>query len=102
MKSRVLTDLSIKIGEMVFRTFVYFLELFWEVFPQLFPKWFDTHVRNIFKLKWETWKFILEVLEMNNKITYHREGDYLIPDLSVKGTNSDYHIGLYGMLRLEY
>ena len=39
---------------------------------------------------------------MNNKITYHREGDYLIPDLSVKGTNSDYHIGLYGRLKLEY
>ena len=37
---------------------------------------------------------------MNNKITYHREGDYLIPDLSVKGTH--YHIGLYGRLRLEY
>ena len=39
---------------------------------------------------------------MNNKITYHREVDYLIPDLSVKGTNSDYHIGLYGRLRLKY
>ena len=39
---------------------------------------------------------------MNNKITYHREGDYFIPDLSVKWTNSDYHIGLYGRLRLEY
>ena len=39
---------------------------------------------------------------MNNKITYHREGDYFIPDLSVKGTNSDYYIGLYGRLRLEY
>ena len=39
---------------------------------------------------------------MNNKITYHRKGDYLIPDLSVKGTHSDYHIGLYGRLRLEY
>ena len=39
---------------------------------------------------------------MNNKITYHKEGDYLIPDLSVKGTNSDYHIGLYGRLRLDY
>lgn len=39
---------------------------------------------------------------MNNKITYHREGDYFIPDLSVKGTHSDYHIGLYGRLRLEY
>ena len=38
---------------------------------------------------------------MNNKITYHREGDYLIPDLSVKGTNSDYHIGLYTDLILN-
>jgi hypothetical protein len=37
-----------------------------------------------------------------NKITYHEEGDYLIPDLAVKGTNFDYHIGLYGRLRLEY
>ena len=39
---------------------------------------------------------------MNNKITYHREGDYLIPDLAVKGTESDYHIGLYGRLKLKY
>lgn len=39
---------------------------------------------------------------MNNKITYRREGDYLISDLSVKGTHSDYHIGLYGRLWLEY
>jgi hypothetical protein len=37
-----------------------------------------------------------------NKITYHKEGDYLIPDLTIKGTNFDYHIGLYGRLRLEY
>lgn len=36
------------------------------------------------------------------EITYRKEGDYLIPDLGVKGTNSDYHIGLYGRLRLEY
>ena len=54
VKSRVLADIPIKIGEMVFRTFVYFFELLGGVFPQLFPKWFDTHVRNIFKLKWET------------------------------------------------
>ena len=39
---------------------------------------------------------------MNNKITYHKEGDYFIPDLSVKGTSSDHNIGLYGRLRLEY
>ena len=37
-----------------------------------------------------------------NKITYHKEGDYLIPNLAMKGTNSDYHIGLYGRLKLEY
>ena len=43
----VLADLSIKIGEIDFRTFVLFFELFWEVFPQLFPKGFDTDVRNI-------------------------------------------------------
>ena len=36
------------------------------------------------------------------KITYHKEGDYLIPDLVVKGTELDYHIGLYGHLKLEY
>ena len=36
------------------------------------------------------------------EIAYHKEGDYLIPNLAVKGTDSDYHIGLYGRLRLEY
>ena len=36
------------------------------------------------------------------EITYHKEGDYLIPDLAIKGSESDYHIGLYGRLKLEY
>ncbi len=45
-------------------------------------------------------KFILEVLEMN-KITYHKEGDYLIPNLIIKNSNEDYHIGKYGRLRLN-
>lgn len=36
------------------------------------------------------------------EVTYHKEGDYLIPNLAVKGTESDYHIGLYGRLKLEY
>jgi len=40
VKSRVLADISIKIGEMVFRTFVHFFELFGGVFPQLFPNYF--------------------------------------------------------------
>ena len=40
---------------------------------------------------------------MNNKITYHKEGDYLIPDLYIKNyTKSNYHIGKYGRLRLNY
>jgi len=37
-----------------------------------------------------------------NKITYHKEGDYLIPDLAIKNDNKDYHIGKYGHLRLKY
>lgn len=40
---------------------------------------------------------------MNNKITYHREGDYFIPDLYIKNFNkSNYHVGKYGHLRLNY
>ena len=38
---------------------------------------------------------------MNNKITYHREGDYFIPDLCLP-KQSDGHIGKYGRLRLNY
>lgn len=38
------------------------------------------------------------------EITYHREGDYLIPDLYLAENEyeKDYHIGKYGHLRLEY
>ena len=36
------------------------------------------------------------------EITYHKEGDYLIPDIIVENPKKDYHIGLYGHLRLEY
>ena len=36
------------------------------------------------------------------EITYHKEGDYLIPNLAIKGIESDYHIGLYGRLKLKY
>lgn len=36
-----------------------------------------------------------------NKITYHREGDYLIPDLYFP-KQSKGNIGKYGHLRLEY
>lgn len=38
---------------------------------------------------------------MNNKITYHREGDYFIPDLCLP-KQPDGHIGKYGRLRLNY
>ena len=39
---------------------------------------------------------------MNNKITYHKEGDYYIPDLYLEDYKKDYQIGKYGYLRLEY
>ena len=40
---------------------------------------------------------------MNSKITYHKEGDYYIPDLYLeKNYKKDYHIGKYGHLRLQY
>ena len=38
---------------------------------------------------------------MNNNITYHREGDYFIPDLCLP-KQPDGHIGKYGRLRLNY
>ena len=38
---------------------------------------------------------------MNNKITYHREGDYFIPDLCLP-KQPDGHIEKYGRLRLNY
>ena len=36
------------------------------------------------------------------EITYRKEGDYLIPDIIVENPKKDYHIGLYGRLKLEY
>ena len=37
-----------------------------------------------------------------NKITYHKEGDYLIPDLIMNNSCENYNIGKYGRLRLNY
>lgn len=39
---------------------------------------------------------------MNNKITYHKEGDYYIPNLYLENYKKNYKIGKYGYLRLEY
>ena len=40
---------------------------------------------------------------VNSKITYHQEGDYLIPNLTVPNDeNENYQIGKYGYLRLDY
>ena len=37
------------------------------------------------------------------EITYHKEGDYLIPDLYLEENyKKDYQIGKYGHLRLQY
>lgn len=33
--------------------------------------------------------------------TYHREGDYLIPDLTL-GEDADYQLGKYGRMRRDY
>ena len=38
---------------------------------------------------------------MNNKINYHKEGDYFIPNLYLP-EQPDGHIGKYGKLRLDY
>ena len=38
----------------------------------------------------------------NLKVTYHQEGDYLIPDLVLPNDNHCYQIGKYGYLRLEF
>ena len=38
----------------------------------------------------------------NFKITYHQEGDYLIPDLVIKKETDNYQIGKYGYLRLDF
>lgn len=42
--------------------------------------------------------------KINNKITYHQEGDYLIPDIKLPEENKKYKnktIGKYGRLRLD-
>ena len=36
------------------------------------------------------------------EITYHKEGDYLIPNLIMENSCEDYYIGKYGRLRLNY
>ena len=38
----------------------------------------------------------------NLKVTYHQEGDYLIPDLVIKKDRRHYQIGKYGYLRLNF
>ena len=35
-------------------------------------------------------------------ITYHKEGDYLIPDLIMENSNSTYNVGKYGHLRNNF
>ena len=40
---------------------------------------------------------------VKSKVTYHQKGDYLIPDLVTRNDeNSNYQIGKYGYLRLDY
>ena len=37
-----------------------------------------------------------------NNITYHREGDYFVPNLILENFLPEYNIGKYGHLRLTY
>lgn len=40
---------------------------------------------------------------LRRKLEYHRENDYLIPNVAMKNNNLDnYQIGKYGFLRLDY
>lgn len=40
---------------------------------------------------------------IRERITYRREGDYLLPDLTVdEGVGDNYRIGKYGYLRLDW
>ena len=40
---------------------------------------------------------------LREKLEYHQEKDYLIPNVSIKNNNLDsYQIGKYGYLRLDY
>lgn len=39
---------------------------------------------------------------MNNRLTYHKEGDYLIPDLEAPENIKNFTLGKYGRLRLNY
>ena len=37
-----------------------------------------------------------------NKITYHQEGDYLIPDIIIGETTKNENLGRFGHLKLNY
>ncbi len=39
---------------------------------------------------------------MKNKITYHREGDYLIPNIIIGENQEEVVLGKYGRARLKY
>ena len=36
------------------------------------------------------------------KLEYHQEKDYLIPNVAIKNNLDNYQIGKYGYLRLDY
>ena len=39
---------------------------------------------------------------MRNNITYHKEGDYLIPNIVAPNNIKNFRLGKYGRLRLNY
>ena len=39
---------------------------------------------------------------LREKLEYHQEKDYLIPNIAIKNNLDNYQIGKYGFLRLDY
>ena len=65
-------------------------------------RWSDIDINYLVKfvVKINLWRF----LEMNNKITSHKVGDYHLPNLYLTKDEyeNDYQLGKYGHLRLEH
>ena len=73
-----------------------------DFFQNFYIRWSNKDINYLVKfvVKINLWGF----LEMNNKITYHKVGDYYLPNLYLAKDEYEkyYQIGKYGHLRLDY
>lgn len=73
-----------------------------DFFQNFYIRWSNKDINYLVKfvVKINLWGF----LEMNNKITYHKVGDYYLPNLYLAKDEYEkyYQIGKYGHLRLNY